>query len=106
MRKLALFSALALGTAIIAAPAAADEMSRVDVAISDLDLTTAKDREVLERRLRYATRQACEHTMGRRGVSAFVVERDCMIAANASYRGQVEVALAETRNQRVSLLTQ
>ncbi|MGY6551061.1 MAG: UrcA family protein [Erythrobacter sp.] len=105
MKKLMLLPALALGIASIAAPAAADEVSRVNVAISDLDLTTEQGREVLERRLRYAARQACEHTMGRRNVSAIAEQRRCIVAANASYHDQMHMALGETSNQRVSLLT-
>lgn len=104
MKNLIFVPALALGIACIAAPAAAEGISRVDVAISDLDLDDAKDREVLERRLRYAARHACEHTRGRRNVTAIAEQLRCRNMAHASYREEMRMALGEAGDQRVSLL--
>jgi UrcA family protein len=100
MKNLIFAPALALGIAFIAAPAAAEGISRVDVAISDLDLNVAKDREVLERRLRYAARQACEHTRGRRNVTAIAEQLRCRNMAHASYRKEMRMALREAGDQR------
>ena len=105
MKKLMILPALALGMAAIAAPASADEVSKVQVSIADLDLASAKDREILERRLRYAANQACEHTKGRRNATDIAKQRECLNVAHASYREQMHVALGETGDRRVSLLT-
>ena len=66
--------AIALGIALATTPAAAGtEQFEIKVETADLDLSTQKDRNHLQARLKSAAKQACaiERTAGIRGVSRY-----------------------------------
>ena len=82
-------SALALGSAVVAVPAAAQ--GSVDVSYTDLDLTEPAARLALERRLNGAVRTICGSPV--RGIKKLMEYRTCRASAHASYKRQVKAAL-------------
>lgn len=82
-------SALALGIAAVAVPAAA--RGSVDVSHTDLDLTEPADQLALERRLSGAVRSICGSPV--RGIKQLIEYRTCRAEAHASYQRQVKAAL-------------
>ncbi len=82
-------SALALGFAVAAVPAAA--RGSVDVSYKDLDLNEPADQLALERRLNGAVRSICGSPV--RGIKQLIEYRTCRADAHASYKRQVKAAL-------------
>jgi len=93
--------ALALGLAVVAAPAAAQ--LTVAVRYNDLDLTKTAGREVLERRLDRAVRNVCGDRPTR-DLNRMDSYKACIADARASYRSQVELALNTANARRVAVL--
>lgn len=93
--------ALALGLAVVAAPAAAQ--SNVAVRYNDLDLTKTAGRDVLERRLDRAVRNVCGDRPSR-NLTMMAGYKACIADARASYQNQVELALNNANARRVAVL--
>ena len=92
---------IALGLAVIAAPAAAQD--RVAVRYANLDLTKTAGREVLDRRLDRAVRTVCGDRPTR-DLGRMDGYNTCVADARASYQSQVELALSNANARRVAVL--
>ncbi|HEY0595893.1 UrcA family protein [Sphingopyxis sp.] len=93
-RMLILALSVAVGTApAIAAPAA--ESSVAAVRTVDLDLARANDRERLDTRLKNTANRICSSNM--RGVAEAELRSQCVSAALAQVRPQVERAIAQAQ---------
>lgn len=101
----ALITALALVPvlALSAAPAFAQEdpmVHHMTVSYADLDLTTAKGRTVLERRLRHGASEVCNYDPSERMLQGLSEERACYKVAMA--HAQVSLAAAISKNRVAS----
>lgn len=94
-------SALVLGLAVAATPAAAQ--GDVAVSYADLDLTKAAGRDMLDRRLDRAVRSVCG-SRPLRDIGRMASHRNCVADARASYQGQVAIALNNANARRVAVL--
>lgn len=97
---------LALGLAVVAAPAAAQisvAQPTASVRYDDLDLTKTAGRDVLKRRLDRAVRNVCG-TLPSRNLKEMASYKACIADARASYQGQVELALNNANARRVAVL--
>jgi len=92
--------ALALG---LAAPAVA-QPTTVAVPFGDLDLTKPAGRETLDARLDRAARKVCGGVPATRVLAEVKAHRECLVAARASYKDQVELALNNANARRVAVL--
>lgn len=104
MFKPLLFPVIALGCALAASPAAAEEVTTW-VEYADLNLTTAEGRAALDKRLEMAARRLCNGNADFRNVRAMQSYRLCVAEARASYSEQVRVAVAKANGRRVAVLS-
>ena len=102
----AVLAALLPALALSAAPAFAQNaqtsaenpmVHRMTVSYADLDMTTAKGRTVLERRLRHSASQVCNYDRSERLLQGWGEERECYNAAMAHARVSLAAAISKTR---------
>ena len=89
------------GLAIAAVPAAAQDARSVEVRFQDLDLTSAKDVERLNRRIGFAVNTACG-IHGARSLQEISRAHECKAEALAKAQRAVEVAVAERSGARLA----
>jgi UrcA family protein len=92
------FSALALSATAIAAPAAAENVSRA-VEYSDLDLASTTGEKRLETRIKSAVRQICSSNQ-RATLTEKMLEKQCTDAAMESAMNDAKVAIANYKSDR------
>lgn len=75
------------------------ETRTIEVRYSDLDLSASGDVDRLRTRVRSAARQICAYS-GMRGVEIEMMRRECLDQALNKANSDIEVAIAESGNQR------
>lgn len=93
--------ARALSLTIAAAPAIAAppaETGNHEIRIDDLDLTSARDQQRLEIRIKSAARRICDNGVG--GVAGRAQQSECMADTLAAARPQTDRAIARAQGSQ------
>lgn len=104
MLKIAILAAL--GLAVAATPAIAQNNSGAAIAVpyADLNLTTESGRKALDRRLARAAREVCGGQPDLRNMRARTAFRECLAVTKARYEAQRLAILEAAMDKRIAVL--